>query len=199
MEFISEINNVYNNLEEFLINAGAWTVIISSLLVFLESIFAFLPLCIFINTNIIGAGPILGIILSWIFTTIGSYTVFLLCRKGFSNLFAKHFMNKPKVKKFMNKVSKLKFSQLVILISIPFTPSFFVNLGLGLSKLSPKKFLYALIIGKIFVVIFWGYIGMKLIECLTNPWALLKVIGMALTAYVIALIVNKKFDIDRRF
>ena len=55
MDFIGTINNLYNELEAFLIGAGVWTIILSSVFVFLESIFAFLPLCVFINTNIIGA------------------------------------------------------------------------------------------------------------------------------------------------
>jgi len=198
MEFVAEVTEFYNNMETMLINAGVWTVILSTLLVFLEAIFAFLPLCVFINTNIIGAGPVLGILLSYVFTTLGSYTVFMMCRKGISRFFAKKIKKHSKAKRFMSKVSKLKFNQLVVLIAIPFTPSFFVNVGLGLSKISPKKFFYALVIGKIFVVIFWAYIGMKLIECLKNPWALLEVLGMMFVAYIIANFINKRFDLDRR-
>ena len=199
MSFVSELNDMYNNLETFLLNAGNWTVVISCLLVFLEAIFAFLPLCVFINTNIIGAGPVLGMILSWIFTVLGSYSMFWLCRKGFSGLFMRKTKKRGKARKFINNISKLKFTQLVLLISIPFTPSFFVNLGMGISKVAPKKFFYALMIGKVFDVLFWGYVGMKLIECLTNPIAMLKVLGLVLGAYLLGKIVNKRFDIDGKF
>ena len=52
---------------------------------------------------------------------------------------AKH----PKVNKFMNMIDKLKYSHLVLITSIPFSPSFFINLGAGLSNVNSKKYFCA--------------------------------------------------------
>ena len=196
MEFFGQINNYLN---DFLMNAGMLAPILSCILIFLEGILAFLPLFVFITINFLTMGPILGCILSWIFTILGGFTTFYFCRSKISNYFTKKIKNRKRTKKFMNMVSKLKFVQILLLIAIPFTPSFFVNVGAGLSKISVRKYLYALLLGKIFIVIFWGFVGTSLLECLTNPMALIKVGILVLVAYILGVIVNKKFDLDKRF
>ena len=78
-------------------------------------------------------------------------------------------------------------------------PSFFINVGAGLSKIPIKKYLYALLIGKVVIVIFWGFLGYNLVECLTNPLEFIKVFILIAVAYIVARIVTKKFDLDERF
>lgn len=196
MEFFGQINNYLN---EFLMNAGILAPLLSCILIFLEGILAFLPLFVFITVNFLTVGPILGTILSWIFTVLGGFFTFYFCRKKLGNYFEKKWEKRPKLKKFMQRISKLKFVQILLIVAIPFTPSFFVNLGAGLSRIPVKKYLYALILGKLFIVIFWGYVGTSLLECLTNPVALIKVLVLVGVAYILGIIVNKKFDLDKRF
>ena len=62
-----------------------------------------------------------------------------------------------------------------------------------------KLVICALIIGKFVEMIFLGFIGVSLIECLTNPIALIKVIFIVVIGYVVSVIVNKKFNLDERF
>lgn len=196
MEFFGQINDYLN---EFLMNAGILAPLLSCILIFLEGILAFLPLFVFITVNFLTVGPIIGTIISWIFTVLGGFFTFYFCRKKFSNYVEKKFENRLKLKRFMQRISKLKFVQILLIVAIPFTPSFFVNLAAGLSKISVKKYLYALTMGKLFVVIFWGYVGTSLLECLTNPLALIKVFVLVGVAYILGVIVNKKFDLDKRF
>ena len=62
--------------------------------------------------------------------------------------------------------------------------------------MSIKKFLPAIVLGKTFMVFFWGYIGTSLLESIKNPLILIKVLAMLLTAYIVSKIVNKKFKLD---
>ncbi len=199
MEFFEVVNNLSIELNNFLMNAGMWAPLISSLLIIAEGVLAFLPLVVFVTINVLSLGPVLGGIISWIFTTLGSLLAFLLFRKGFSSFFNKKIENNRKLEKFMNSIDELKFRQLVLIIAIPFAPSFFINLGAGLSNIALKKYFYALLLGKVFVIIFLGYIGSNIIDCFTNPIILIKVIGLILLAYILAQVVNKKFDLDGRF
>lgn len=196
MSWLNDMNDV---LSEFLNNVGIWAPFFSTILIVLEGILAFLPLFVFITINILTLGPILGGIVSWIFTILGSFLAFYLCRRGLSALFQKKIENRKKISRFMNIVNHLKFNQLVLIIAIPFAPSFFINLGAGLSKIAIKKYLYALMIGKSIVVIFWGFLGYNLVDCLTNPLALIRVGVLLVGAYVVAQFVNKRFDLDKRF
>ena len=93
-------------------------------------------------------------------------------------------------------VDKLKLEQLTSIIAVPFTPAFMVNIAAGLSQMDFKKFLIALSIGKIFLVLFWGFVGTSLIQSLTHPIALLKVIILVLLAFIISKIISKKFKLD---
>lgn len=203
MDFIKEITNDMDlfseNLEAFLLGLGFLAPLMSSFFIVIEGVLAFLPLFVFVTINIMTMGTILGCVVSWVCTVLGSYLAFTLFRIGFSKFVQRKIANKKKATKFMKLVDHLKFKQLVLIISIPFAPSFFINMGAGLSHISKKKFLYALLIGKVFVIIFSGFLGTNIIECFTNPLALIKVVVMLAVAYVVATFVNKKFDLDERF
>lgn len=207
MEIMEILNNLDGLLNDFLNNAGVLAPILSCLLIFLEGILAFLPLFVFVTFNIMSLstllgdvlGTLLGIALSWVFTTLGSYVTFMLFRKFLNKPFRNKIAKKQKSKKFMKIVDNLKYSQLVLIISIPFSPSFFINLGAGLSNINAKKYFCALLIGKISQMLFLGYVGVSLVECLTNPMALIKVVLILAVGYVVSVIVNKKFNLDERF
>ena len=60
-----------------------------------------------------------------------------------------------------------------------------------------KKYLYALLIGKIFLIIFWGFIGTSLINSFKNPINLLYIIIMLIICYIISKLVSKREGIER--
>ena len=93
-------------------------------------------------------------------------------------------------------ITNLKFEQLTTIIAIPFTPAFLVNIAAGLSNMSYKKFLGALLIGKIFLVYFWGFVGVSLLESIKNPIYLVRVGILLIIAYIVSKIVNKKFNLN---
>lgn len=191
--------NLSNSLTEFLNNAGILAPIFSTVLVYLEGIFAFLPLFVFVTINVITMGPILGFIISWIFTILGCFTTFYLSRKGLSKIFSNFINDKKQLKKIYQFVNKIKFNQLVLIIAIPFAPSFFINVASGISKIPPKKFFYALIIGKIFSIAYLCYIGVNIYECLENPIVIVKIFVLLIIAYLLGKYLSKKFNMDERF
>lgn len=186
-------------LENFLLSAGIWAPLLSSLFVFLEGIFAFLPLFVFVTINVLTMGPLFGGIVSWILTTLGCFCTCLLCRKGLSKLFEKFTKNRQGIKKIMKMINSLRFNQLILIIAIPFAPSFFINVAAGLSKIPLKKYFYALLVGKIVSISYLVYIGVNVYECLTNPIVLVKVILLLLGAWLVGQLVSKKFNMDERF
>lgn len=195
-EFFNNLNEILNN---FLLNAGMWAPFLSSVLIVLEGIFAFLPMFIFVTVNILTLGNILGSVVSYACTVIGNFLIFGLCRIGLSPIFQKFLGNRAKVKKVMKVINKISFSKLVLIISIPLTPSFLVNLAAGLSKIPKEKYLYALMIGKTCIILFWGVFGTSLIDCLTNPLMLFKVVAMIVICNLIGKLISKKFDLDEIF
>ncbi len=190
------MENIYEWIINFISNIGTFSILINCLLIVIESILPPLPLSLFITILYVNYGALIGFILSWTFTVIGCVISFYL----FQTILQKFIDNKIRKHNFFNKfisiIDTLKFSSLVLIISIPFTPAFLVNIVCGVSKMNIKKFLPAIMIGKISLVLFWGYVGTTLIESFKNPIAIVKVIILMLVTFIISKIVNKKFNID---
>ena len=193
LEFFKNIDQIIN---EFLLNIGIWGPILGCFLILIESMVPILPLFVFITINFLVFGSFLGFWISWLFTVLGCLLSFFLFRKKIKNWFEKKITNHPQFKKVMQTVSTVKCEQLTSIIAVPFTPAFLVNICAGLSKISFKKFLIALLVGKIFLVLFWGFVGTSLLQSLTHPIALIKVIVLIFLAYVCSKIISKKFNID---
>lgn len=170
---------------------GIFAPIFSCLLIVVESMLPILPLCVFITINFYYFGSLLGFIISYIFTCIGSFISYTLVKKGIKILAIESAEKTGFLNKAIKIIKKVELPMLVTIIAIPFTPAFMVNIAAGLAKLDIKKYLISLLIGKIFMVYFWGFVGVSLIESLKNPYILIKVAIMVLIAYLIAIITKK--------
>lgn len=193
------LENVDTISETLLNDLGAWGAVLSCFLITIESILPILPLCVFVTFNFFTFGNILGFLISWAFTILGCMLSFMLFRTKVKSWVEKKLIKGKtgsEVKKLMNFIDKISLSSLAILVAIPFTPAFAVNIAAGLSNISKKKFLAGILIGKVFMVYFWGYIGTTLLESITHPIYLARILIMLIIAYIISKIVNKHFNLD---
>lgn len=173
----------------------SYGIISGILLVLLESIIPALPLGVFITLNINAYGLIMGILISWIGTCLGCYLSYSLFKFLAINFFDKHIKNK-RILKMVDSVKSISFSNLVVVIALPFTPAFMINIACGLAKMTKKKFLAAILIGKISITIFWGCIGKSLLESITDIKTIMIVSIFILVAYIASKIVSKKLEIE---
>lgn len=187
------VDQVINNLEDLLLNSPPFLgFFLGMFIIMLESMIPMLPLAVFIVINVILFGGVIGFLMSWIATIVGCLLMFAISRKYFSNFFDKKTKNSKRIKKIMHSINEMKFSTLVLITALPFTPAFLINIGSGLSKMSYKKFLINIILSKAVVVYFWGYIGTSLIESITDVKVLIK-LGLLLgITYIISKIIMKK-------
>lgn len=167
------------------------------LLIILESVIPILPLSVFIALNILSYGDILGFIISWTSTLAGCMLSFFLFRRFFQEKLDKFIKRKDKkqLTNLMDSISNISLSNLAILIAIPFSPAFLINIAGGLSKIKTKKFFTALLIGKCIMVYFWGYIGKSLLESLTDITVLFKIAILLVIAFIVSKIVEKKLKV----
>ena len=186
------INNLVDTLTNMLQTGGP---IFGVLLILLESIIPALPLAVFIALNISAFGLVFGIILSWLATCLGCYLSF--CFFSFiSKKITKEFIKKKKLEKVINKMKNIEFANLVVIIALPFTPAFAINIAAGIVRMNKRKFILALLIGKIFMVIFWGCVGKTLIESVTDITTIFILSGFILAAFFISKFVSKKMNIE---
>ncbi len=188
-------------VDSFVSGTTTWLIsfgpIAGILLILLESIIPMLPLSVFITLNVVSYGNVLGFLISWIATCIGCMLSFFLFRKSFQNKLY-HFIKKKdngQLKKIMNTITNISFSNLVVLIALPFSPAFLINISAGLSKIKTKKFLGAILLGKIVMVYFWGYIGTSLLESLTDITILIKIAILLIGSFIISRLIEKKLKV----
>ena len=180
------INNLTNFIGQFGLFSGLF-------LVFLESIIPILPLSVFVAVNVLTYGEILGFLVSYIGTILGCTCAYFMCRK-FNDYFEKKYKKNKKVKDIKKRLRNIKLSTLVIILAIPFTPAFSINLAAGLTKYDFKKYFTALVIGKIPMIYFWAFIGASLKESLTDVTILIKIGIMLLAAYIVSRAANKALN-----
>lgn len=188
-------------IEQFVTNITTYLTALGPIsgviLILLESIFPVLPLSVFIALNIMAFGNLFGYLISLGSTILGCLTSFFLFRSCFQKKLY-HYIKKKEAEgldKMMNTISGISFSNLVLLIAIPFSPAFLINIAAGLSKVSKEKFFFALLIGKSVMVYFWGYIGKSFIESLTDISVLIRISVLLLVSLLLSRIVEKKMKV----
>lgn len=171
--------------------------LVGFLLVVIESFIPVLPLAVFVALNVNAYGLLLGTIISWMATCLGcyiSYLLFYYLANKLDGLLSNK--TKEKVKRMKNKFGKISLQGLVLIITLPFTPAFLINILAGLTKIKHEKFLLSILIGKVFSITFWGYIGKSFIESMTDLRAIIFILFTLLLAYVISKLIGKKMNIE---
>ncbi|MDD2377216.1 MAG: VTT domain-containing protein [Bacilli bacterium] len=164
--------------------------------IIVESIIPVLPLAVFIAVNMLVFGNVTGFIISYVGTILGCLLSFTIFRKGFSKILYNKIKDKNNIKTIMNNITNVKFTTLVLITALPFTPAFSVNIGAGLSKISYRKFMAAMVVSKVSIIYFWGFVGTTLIESITDIRVLIELGLLLLGAYILSTFVNKKFKIE---
>ena len=194
------MNELFNNFYDLIMNTidamGVYGPILASFLIVLESILPPLPLFVFITINFVAFGNILGFIISWVCTCLGCLLSYYLVKRYLRGWIVDKIKNVALLNKCMNYIEHLSLSGITVILSIPFTPAFMINIAAGLCNMDFKKFLIAILISKIFLVYFWGVIGTGLLESLHNPASIITVLIMMLIAYILSIIIKKVFKVD---
>ncbi|MBR4178933.1 MAG: TVP38/TMEM64 family protein [Bacilli bacterium] len=187
---------ILETLVNFVQSTGPYGVVVACGLIFVESILPMMPLSVFITVNFLILGKCVGFFVSWIFTVLGCSMSYSIFKKGFGNKFDNLTENKKLIKKYKKLFKDISLGKLILIIAMPFTPAFVVNIVAGLTKMDFKKYFIGLLIGKIAMVYFWGFIGTSLIESLKNPMILIKIVIIMLGTYAIYFILNKIFKFE---
>ena len=194
------MSELFNSFYIFVMNTidalGVYGPLLGCVFIILESIIPPLPLFVFITLNFVAYGKLVGFIISWICTCIGCFLSYFLVKKFLRNWVLKKIKNVDLLTKWMSYIENLSLSKITVILAIPFTPAFMVNIAAGICNMDFKKFSIAILISKIFLVYFWGIVGTGLLESLHNPRSIITVIVMVVVAYLVSLIIKKVFKID---
>ena len=194
------MGEVFSNFYNFIMNTidamGVYGPLLGSLFIVLESIIPPLPLFVFITINFLAFGYAIGFIISWVCTIIGCVISYFLVKKFLRNFVVKKIKNVDLLNRCMHYIENMSLTKITVILAIPFTPAFMMNIAAGLVNMNFKKFFIAILISKIFLVYFWGFVGTSLVESFQNPSSLITVVVMMLLAYGMSLIIKKVFKVN---
>lgn len=189
-------SNFYDLVMNTIAALGVYGPLLGCLFIILESIFPPLPLFVFITMNFIAFGKVLGFLISWICTCIGCLLAYFLVKRFLRSFVLKKIRNIDLLTKCLHYIENLSLTQITVILSIPFTPAFMMNIAAGIANMDIKKFLPAILISKILLVYFWGIVGTGLVESFKNPSSLITVVIMLLIAYIASFIIKKIFKLE---
>lgn len=189
------INAIVEYSTEVISNGG---ILFGMLLIMIESFIPVLPLSVFIALNTHTFGLLPGILMSWVSTCIGCYISYLIFYYVSNNIIYKYLSKKTrnKIDKAVDKFQNISLANLTVIITLPFTPAFLINILAGVSGMSKKKYIVAVVIGKIFMVSFWGYIGKSFVESMTDISAIIVMSIMIIIAYALSKLIGKNANIE---
>jgi len=187
------LNPFIENVIVFLQNNG---ILAGSFLIILESMIPILPLGVFVAFNFSAYGLVSGFIISYISTIIGCIISYFFSNKLFSLYVKNKSEEHEKLNKLVKKLKKIKFVNFVLIIALPFTPAFLVNIASGIIKMNLKKFICALIVGKISIVYFWGMVGKSFIESVGDIKTMLIILLSLGFSYLLSKLLSKKMNLE---
>lgn len=161
-------------------------------IILLESIFPIIPLAAFLSFNAIAFGPFWGFILNWFATCLGCLLSYYAFKKGIGERIDKKIKKDNKVIEMIKYINKLSFPSLVLLMALPFTPAFAVNIAAGLSNMESKKFIPAVLISKPSIIFFWSYVGKTIILSIGDVWKIIQMILILILTYLVSLMIQNK-------
>lgn len=146
-------------------------------------------------TNTFGIVP--GFIISYLGTLTGASLVYFLFYHLSNIKWLNETLNSDNQVSFYAKRFKhIHLTILSICLAIPFLPAFAIHIAAGLVKMNYRKFLVAIMIGKIFLVFFWAYVGQSLVDGITNPKGLIFLGVVVVVVYYISRYIGRKYKLE---
>ena len=143
------------------------------LLVFSESFLPFLPLVVIVILTINSYGVIVGFLISYSATVLGSYLVFLTVRHFFRDTAQRYIEKHDKLNKMLKFIDDRGFTFLFILLCLPFTPSSVVNVITALSNVRRDVYLYILLAAKFIIILSMTLVGYDIASFFDSPMKLI--------------------------
>lgn len=157
-EFIRSIQDVYS---EFGVGAAVG-------LPFLETLFPFLPLFLMLAFNMLEHGEMLGFIYTYIGTTMGTIMIFIFMRYILTQRIKDTLLQKNRIKKALDWIETTHPILHILILMIPFSPTFMINYSMGLTKMKFKTFLLITTISRAILLFICIPFGMTLVTLMDD-------------------------------
>lgn len=166
------------------------------LIAMVEAFIPALPLIAIVTLNVAAHGPILGFVYSWVGSVFGSILFFALCRKLFKPWMIRFADKHPKIMKARNWVNGINKKALFLIITMPFTPSCFVNFAMGVSDFDGKTYVKIMASAKIVMLLLLSLFGQSVVQAFENPIFIVLAVLLVVVLYLASKYIRKKHNLD---
>lgn len=166
------------------------------LIAMVEAFIPALPLIAIVTLNVAAHGVVFGFLYSWIGSVFGSVLFFVLCRKLFKAWILKIAGKHPKIMKARQWVNGINKKALFIIITMPFTPSCFVNFAMGVSDFDGKTYIKIMASAKIVMLFLLSLFGQSVVQAFENPIFIALAIILVLVLYLVSKYIKKKHNLE---
>lgn len=135
---------------------------------FLETLFPILPLFLMIAFNILLYGTFKGYLYTYIGTLVGTIFIFLFMRYVVIKLFGKQLEHSSRFKKAMRWIEHTHPMLHILVLSIPFSPTFMINYSMGLTNMKFSRFLLITLISRGLLLVICIPFGKTLVNYYNN-------------------------------
>ena len=166
------------------------------LIAMVEAFIPALPLIAIVTLNVAAHGAVLGFVYSWIGSVFGSILFFALCRKFFKPWITRFADKHPKIMKARNWVNTINKKALFLIITMPFTPSCFVNFAMGVSDFDAKTYIKIMAAAKIIMLILLSLFGQSVVQAFENPVFIVLAVLLVVVLYLVSRYIRKRHNLD---
>lgn len=172
---------------------GSIGYLIGFLLPFIEAFIPILPLIVFVIVNVNAFGFVVGMLLAWLGTVLGSFIMFLIFRKLSNSKYMKRLKKRQSAVRLIKYIDEHGFIPIFILFCFPFTPSALVNLIASVSNIKSVNYLWVLTLSKLVMISLVGWLGKDISSLFTNPLRITIVVLVVIVVWFIGRKLEKHF------
>lgn len=169
------------------------TMIVGIFSTFIESFLPILPLVAIVTANAAIFGLAIGLLISWIGSSLGTASLFLLISKFNDNKLFKKLRNE-KSDKAVRWLEKQGFKLLFIAYSCPFIPGCLVTVSSAFCKRSPKSFIAAMLAGKFVMFLVVSYVASDIKGFINNPLKISFFVGLVFMSWKIGSKISNSLE-----
>jgi uncharacterized membrane protein YdjX (TVP38/TMEM64 family) len=172
---------------------GSMGYLVGFLLPFIEAFIPILPLIVFVIVNVNAYGFVIGMILAWLGTVLGSFIMFLIFRRLSNSKYMIRLKQRKSAERLIKYIDEHGVIPIFILFCFPFTPSALVNLIASVTNIKSVHYFWVLALSKLVMISLVGWLGKDIATLLTNPIRITLVVIVIIIVWFIGRKVEKHF------
>ena len=143
IEFIDSVKEVYSSLG----------VVAAMGLPYLETLVPIVPLFLMLSFNVLSYGMVLGLLFTYIGTSLATITIFIVLRTVSSKKSIEDRKVSKKIKRYLYWIENTHPALHILAMMIPLSPAYLINYSMGLSNVSLSRYLFVTLVSRFIMLI----------------------------------------------